>query len=285
MPKEMPKNLMDFLQNPDRLSNTLVTYAEYLQSQTNNTSAMLHGNKVREFVEMARSSSFSNILRSHFDEIVTICEDLDLNFTIFGRRKSVYTFEQKVLQLLRKKVSLDLLRDIFAFRVIVFSRPETIEADTLNCYAAIEEIIAFFISQGFILCESKVTKTIRKPNSDILDKIYVPTGQLLSPSYRNAVKDYISKPKSNGYQSLHACFRDPITGYFFEVQIRTLAMDSWSEHGFANHSGYKKAEYSEAEVWDISKIKTDGFIYHDDGSYIDHIGLLEPKILIDTPVL
>jgi len=67
-------------------------------------------------------------------------------------------------------------------------------------------------------------------------------------------KDYIKKPKDNGYRSLHIVVDVPvymIEGRLFipvEIQIRTVAMDFWAtlEHGIR----YKAEEEVSAEIVD-----------------------------------
>ncbi len=53
------------------------------------------------------------------------------------------------------------------------------------------------------------------------------------------LRDWISAPKSNGYESLHSTVMGP-DGNWVEVQIRTKRMDDIAENGFAAHWKYKE---------------------------------------------
>ncbi|MBQ3260951.1 MAG: bifunctional (p)ppGpp synthetase/guanosine-3',5'-bis(diphosphate) 3'-pyrophosphohydrolase [Alistipes sp.] len=60
------------------------------------------------------------------------------------------------------------------------------------------------------------------------------------------MRDWISMPKTNGYEALHVTVMGP-DGVWVEVQIRSERMDEIAEKGFAAHWKYKKASISQNE--------------------------------------
>ena len=68
------------------------------------------------------------------------------------------------------------------------------------------------------------------------------------------LRDWISSPKANGYESLHTTVMG-IDGKWVEVQIRTERMDDIAEMGYAAHWKYKESASENAlDAW-INKVR------------------------------
>jgi GTP pyrophosphokinase len=61
------------------------------------------------------------------------------------------------------------------------------------------------------------------------------------------LRDWISTPRANGYESLHTTVMSP-TGKWVEVQIRSKRMDDIAERGYAAHWKYKESKNDESKL-------------------------------------
>ncbi len=63
-------------------------------------------------------------------------------------------------------------------------------------------------------------------------------------------KDYIRNPKPNGYRSYHLILQHEETGYYAEIQLRTIAMDCWAslEHQMRYKKGIANTKILEKEL-------------------------------------
>ncbi len=128
-------------------------------------------------------------------------KNISYPFIIKGRIKSVASIYRKMRL---KNKELEKLKDIFAIRIIL-QTPSDPKEESKACWNVYNLIIE---------------KYELKPNT---------------------IKDYISRPKPNGYQSLHFTVFAP--GQIpVEVQVRTARMDEIAEKGDAAHWIYKEAQ-------------------------------------------
>ncbi len=109
----------------------------------------------------------------------------------------------------KQKVDLDRIYDLFAIRVILDSEPDKEKSDCWLAYS-------------------------------ILADMYTP-----NPA---RMRDWISIPKSNGYESLHATVMGPGSRWV-EVQFRTRRMHLVAEKGLAAHWRYKGGKGDSTDQW------------------------------------
>lgn len=107
-----------------------------------------------------------------------------------------------------------------------------------------------------------------------------------NPSRR---RDWISQPKSNGYEALH-CTLMSHAGVWIEVQIRSKRMNDIAEKGIAAHWAYKKDGFitendSEMDKWlaEIQEILVSDEIGAMEFLDIIHRDLISSEIIVFTP--
>lgn len=146
----------------------------------------------------------------------------------------------------KSKVDFDEVFDLFAIRVILNSKLEEEKSDCWQVY-------------------SMVTETYQ-PNTE-------------------RMRDWISIPKSNGYESLHTTVMGP-GGKWVEVQIRTQRMDEVAEKGLAAHWKYKGGKGNqELDDW-LSNIRE--ILESKETSIVDFIddfqrNIYDDEIFVFTP--
>jgi GTP pyrophosphokinase len=102
------------------------------------------------------------------------------------------------------------------------------------------------------------------------------------------IKDFISSPKVNNYQSLHTTVVGP-RGHFIEIQIRTEEMDRVAQEGVAAHWAYKegqKVSASDARLFrELKKLVKTLHEVEDPREFLDSVKgeLYEPDVFALTP--
>ncbi|MDX1828032.1 MAG: RelA/SpoT family protein [Lutibacter sp.] len=100
------------------------------------------------------------------------------------------------------------------------------------------------------------------------------------------LRDWISQPKSTGYESLHITVMGP-QGKWVEVQIRSARMDEIAEKGYAAHYRYKNQNERESGLDDwLNRIKDS--LENPNGNAIDFVedfklNLYAKEIFVFTP--
>jgi len=148
----------------------------------------------------------------------------------------------------KKNIPFEEVYDLFAVRIILDSQ---IEQEKADCWKAYSIVTDFY-----------------RPNPDRL-------------------RDWISSPKFNGYESLHTTVMGP-KGQWVEVQIRTERMNEIAEKGFAAHWKYKEAPHAESSGLDQWLQKVRDLLNNPESNALDFLddfkmNLFSDEIFIFTP--
>lgn len=248
-------SLQNHLYNYSTVPEVLESYIKELSKSTD-IQKIMHSNKLRAYQNVINDKTYLKEMQTLFNRTFDLLTKKHprLRFSIAGRKKSLISTERKILQYTELGRSLDLIRDFFAFRIILFGD------STLNliehCYKVIEEIIELAINNGFTPCD-------RLPLLGVDDITDHKNEYFSKFKYKQFIKDYICFPKHNGYQSLHLVLVDT-KGRYLEIQVRTLDMHSAIKAGDANHEDYKKSKYNLDFPLERKKIKLEGYRFVND---------------------
>ena len=147
----------------------------------------------------------------------------------------------------KQNVPFEKVYDLFAIRIILDSEQDKEKADCWNAYSVVTDMY-----QG----------------------------------NTNRLRDWLSKPKLNGYESLHITVMGA-QGKWVEVQIRTTRMDEIAEKGFAAHWKYKGVK-SDSEKMDEWLANLRGVLEHVETGDLDVVSefkmqLYDDDVFVFTP--
>jgi len=191
---------MGIWQFKSELEDTAFMYLYPQEYKRLNRKLLHHQKKYQETLDKSQE-----LLNKRLAEDATLREQA-VDVQVSGRTKELYSLWHKME--IKGERNFDNIIDVVALRVIITPKARTAED-------------AHDTDRGVWLCYHVLGLVQHLPGFQP-----VPT----------RVKDYISFPKPNGYQSLHTALI--LNGQTIEVQIRTNLMHQVAEYGMASHWAY-----------------------------------------------
>ncbi|WP_298532114.1 guanosine polyphosphate pyrophosphohydrolase [uncultured Ruminococcus sp.] len=252
--------LNDYLFSGNTVLKILHQYSNDLRNSaksTRNSIDLAHSNFLIQIIELLEHNDFLTSQSQRIKEFYKYMtrEYPFLAFTFKGRIKSLIRAEEKfngyILEYIYKyykangkfpseaeiKSKLICFRDLIAYRIVI-SMPSChikngesrSEVERKYLYEIADVLPEFLEERGFT---AELSGFAEDRYSDKLK-------DAVRPYYR----DYVTFPRSTGYQSIHITFYDNLARCYTELQLRTKDMDDFAEIGDANHFGYEKLQES-----------------------------------------
>ncbi len=199
--------------------------------------------KYRMITNMLSASEAERIsfTRSFMEPLVRKIEKEGIHFTIKSRTKTAYSIWKKMM---KQNIPFEEVHDVFAIRIIIDTEPNR-EKEHALCW-----------------------------------KVYSLVTEEYTPD-TSRLRDWIDKPKANGYESLHTTVSDK-EGNSVEVQIRTTRMDNIAENGLASHWSYKGIKNDNSlSLW-LSSVRT-ALENNSESSYEDAALYRRNEVFVFTP--
>ncbi|MDD4609174.1 MAG: RelA/SpoT family protein [Bacteroidaceae bacterium] len=281
--------------NTENFRNLLLSFAEDMRvilikiaDRTNIMRQIRDTENIEQREQVANEASFLYAPLAHKLGLYSIkseLEDLSLKYT---EKEAYYHIKEKLNE--RKKE-----RDAYIQNFIVPIRekieslgvPFTIKGRTKSIHSIyqkmkkqncdVEGVYDLFAIRIVINSEEEKEKLDCWQAYSVITDMYRPNPKRL--------RDWLSVPKSNGYESLHITVMGPM-GKWVEVQIRTKRMDEIAERGLAAHWRYKgvKSE-TNLDEWLTSVRESLEHNESDDCKLMDQfkMDLYEDEVFVFTP--
>lgn len=220
------------------------------------------------------------VLREIRDELGIVVEEAfpEVSFDPSDRIKTLKSFFRKIWKKgSTPSIARNNLRDLLALCFIL--NGTTAKEYVHDCYLVHDTIIEYLEEE----CGFHQVKTYTKDTKDFditkfsPEYLYVPSEEEIPAcKYLAKAKDYISTPKTNGYQGIQSSLYSPSLGVYIEIQVKTLIMHHNSDYFESSHDEVFKPE--EDEVFDYRRFNNlHGFYSRDGKRYTDRIGLFNPR--------
>jgi len=221
-----------------------------------------------------------NVIKSELEDLALKFTDEEAYTEITNKLRETEPERKRFIQKF-----IDPLKEILqeqGFQFKIYGRPKSIFSifnKIKNKGVQFEEIYDLFAIRIVI------DTPLEQEKSDCW-KVYSIITDFYHPS-PDRLRDWISTPKSNGYESLHTTVMGP-EGKWVEVQIRTLRMDELAEKGYAAHWKYKESaaeKENQLEGW-LKKIRE--MLDNPDANALEFIddfklNLFSDEIFVFTP--
>ncbi len=168
-------------------------------------------NEIKQKLE-AKRSSYEKYIEEFTKPIEKELKKAGIKFKILTRLKSISSIWRKMKE---RNIPLEEVYDIFAIRILLLNKFKNRRQEVETCWKVYS----------------------------IITSIY--------PAHPERLRDWISRPKSTGYEALHVTVMGN-EGRWVEIQIRTQRMHEAAEKGPVAHWKYKEGKYTidnELENW------------------------------------
>lgn len=293
---------------------------------TGNSVELMHASFLETYVGILSSKSFIFEVEEDIKGFLKRWATINTNgfsYVLCGRIKSLFRLEEKWNGYVQEAVAsyekrsakfkashsiqsfikqyMQRYRDMVAFRIIVSSKARSKEAELEDLASIANRVPDYFSSQALATVDGQVGGYTLLPASKLVDVTASSPAlsSFIKKDYRVYYKDYISRPKCNGYQSLHIamvyekynrpielqmlsfpmlCHNEDHAKYETEQSEKRLALNSQNPLFSDAHERIIRQENIDLSTLNVRMFKAD-----EKGKVIeDFAGLIKPYTL--TPV-